>query len=241
MACPVATGHLALLQERFKQIHRGQEIRNDLLRALIANTADDAGRKGVDFQYGYGILNAEHALNSIENNWWIQANVQNAQKQSHRVSIPAATKSLRVMLAWNDPATAKAREYGEPALINNLDLVLKINGKSYNPWVLNTEKGKVEELPTRKVDVLNNMEQVTLDMSEIGAATEMELFVEGKKVVDGAQEYVLTWWFEKESDALRIVWPSAGSVVEAELSYLIYLEGVKGKFHVDLTLDGGKS
>ena len=241
MACPVATGHLALLQERFKQIYCGQEIRNDLLRALVANTADDAGRKGVDFQYGYGILNAEHALNSIENNWWIQANVQNAQKQSHRVSIPAATKSLRVMLAWNDPATAKAREYGEPALINNLDLVLKINGKSYNPWVLNTEKGKVEELPTRKIDVLNNMEQVTLDMSEIGAATEMELFVEGKKVVDGAQEYVLTWWFEKESDALRIVWPSAGSVVEAELSYLIYLEGVKGKFHVDLTLDGGKS
>jgi len=32
-----------------------------LLRALLANTATDLGRPGPDFQFGYGLMNAEPA------------------------------------------------------------------------------------------------------------------------------------------------------------------------------------
>lgn len=69
MACPTVTGHAALLSERFAQLNGGREITSSLLRALLANTATDAGRPGPDFQYGYGVMDAERAANALEQGW----------------------------------------------------------------------------------------------------------------------------------------------------------------------------
>ena len=69
MACPTVTGHAALLSERFAQLNGGREITSSLLRAILANTATDAGRPGPDFQYGYGVMDAERAANALEQGW----------------------------------------------------------------------------------------------------------------------------------------------------------------------------
>ncbi len=69
MACPTVTGHAALLSERFAQLNGGREITSSLLRAILANKATDAGRPGPDFQYGYGVMDAERAANALEQGW----------------------------------------------------------------------------------------------------------------------------------------------------------------------------
>lgn len=240
MACPVVTGHLALLQERFKQLNNGQEIRNDLLRAVVANTADEAGRKGPDFQFGYGILNAERAVVSLEKRWWHTDKIANGEEKPLTISVPKGAKSLRVMLAWNDPPSKRARKYGEPIMINDLDLKVKVGSNSFLPWVLNTEKGKVEEVAQRKEDHLNNMEQVTLDMTELAGESSVEVSVTAKRVVSGSQDYVLTYWIE-EDNGLRIVWPGEGDILEPEVQYRVMLEGVTDKYTLYYSADDGQS
>lgn len=241
MACPTVTGHLALLQERYKQIHNGEEIRNDLLRAIVANTADDAGRQHVDFQFGYGIMNAEHAVVAIEKKWWYTDKISNGETAKPvKINVPVGTKSLRVMMAWNDPPAQKLYKYGESIMLNDLDLEVKVGNKIFLPWVLNTEKGKVEEVATRKPDRLNNMEQVTLDLSELNGVTEVEILVKGQRVVNGLQPYAVTYYLEEDKNP-RIVWPNAGDVLEPGTLYRAILEGITGSFRVAFSSDAGQS
>lgn len=239
MACPTATGHLALLQERYRQLHSGANIRGDVLRAIVANTADDAGRRGPDFQYGYGILNAEKAVVSIEQQYFHTASLQAGETAIETINIPAGCTGLRVMLVWNDPPVARAYGFEERVMTNDLDLHLKVNGKEYLPWVLKAAKGHVEDLPTRQVDVLNNIEQVTLSAAELGGATSVEFVVTGKEVVNGKQEYAVAYWFE--SDDLRLTYPSAGELLEAGGKYLARIDGARGAFTLEISYDGGNT
>jgi len=80
MACPGVTGSAALVVERYAQLHQGQNIPSVLLRGLLANTATDAGRPGPDFQYGYGVLNAEKAVVAVENGWYNTGTLEAGEK-----------------------------------------------------------------------------------------------------------------------------------------------------------------
>ena len=69
MSCPTAAGHLALLTQRWGQLHGGALPFNYYLKALIANTADDKGNAGPDYKFGFGVLNSIAAVTAMENNW----------------------------------------------------------------------------------------------------------------------------------------------------------------------------
>ena len=237
MACPTTTGHLALLQERYRQVNSGANVRNDVLKAIVANTANEAGRKGPDFTYGYGILDAEKAVQAIENEYYLTGELAHGAKATHSIQVPAWATGLKVMLLWNDPPISKPVEWGQSVLVNDLDLSVNAGGTDWAPWVLNPTKDHVEDLPERKVDRLNNIEQVTLSSAELNGAQKVEVNIGAHRVANGAQRYALTWWFE-QSD-MRMLYPAAGEVLEPEMAYVARLENPPASYDIELSYDGG--
>lgn len=237
MACPLVTGHLALLQERYQQLHRGAEIRSDLLRAVVANTADDAGRPGPDFQYGYGILNAERAARALESGYYTMGKLGHKESTTLTLRVPRECSGLRVMLAWNDAASSKDVAYGSPVLINDLDMQVLVDRTPYHPWVCQHQKGQVEAVASRRVDRLNNQEQITITRDELRNAHEVTIQIAGRKVVDGQQTYALTWWFDDDSP--RIIAPGAGAQLCPGEKYVARMEGSSAWYDAWISYDDG--
>ena len=239
MACPVASGTLALLQQYHKKLFNNKPIRNDLLKALVINTADDAGRKGPDFQYGYGILNAANAVDCMERGYLYTDSVESGKTRSFVISIPQGInyKQAKITLVWNDAPMEKALDFGEAVLVNDLDLL--VDGKeSYRPWVCNPAKGRVEDPAERAVDRLNNIEQVTLTKDEFG--TGFTVRVSGTRIVDGRQRFALVVWFE-EVKKPQIIPQSDQLTLEPGQEYVLHHQGLTGEYTVDLSYDDGKT
>jgi subtilisin family serine protease len=55
MAAPNVSGSAALLMELYGELFNGNQMRASSLKGLIIHTADDCGRVGPDYQYGWGI------------------------------------------------------------------------------------------------------------------------------------------------------------------------------------------
>lgn len=234
MACPATTGTLALITERYHQLHNGAEPPSALLRALIANTADDAGRWGPDYVYGYGVLNGERAVESLEKGWYVHGEPLRAKDpaRTHAIQVPAGTARLRVMITWNDTVSAKEYAYREPALINDLDLQLELAGKRYLPWVLDPKSPRKSAV--RGVDRLNNIEQITIENPTAGLCN---ISVLPSRVVSAKQDYVLTWYFE--SSALHLTSPNGGEVYEPGEPCKVMWDKIYQPVSIDISQDGG--
>lgn len=240
MACPTVTGHAALLSERYAQLHHGQEIPSALLRGLLANTATDAGRPGPDFQFGYGIMNAERAAVSLENGWYCLDSLKLGDRYKRTLSIPKGCTGVRVMLTWNDPAVVRPAAYGQRALVNDLNLSLIVGGVDYHPWVCDNSRWGLEKPATRKEDNLNNIEQITLSASELAGHSTVELTVLPKEIVGGHhQHFALTWFFEFASP--RIISPTGGEFLVPGQQAYIAVEGLVAPYALELSCDGGST
>ena len=190
MAAPSVTGTLALLYERYRQLNNAETPEAALMKAIACNTAEDLGHTGPDYTYGFGLINGRRAIETIEENRYESGLVSTGLTKTHTINIPAGTRQVKVMLYWSDK---EAEAYPTKALVNDLDLkVISPQGNSYLPWVLNIEPERVADLPTRQVDTLNNIEQVTIDNPTAGSYT---LQVNGSLVPFGPQKYYLTYEF----------------------------------------------
>ncbi len=208
MAAPVLTGVLALLTQQYK-ISNNQELPEAaLLKALVCNTAEDLGQANVDYSYGYGRVNARRARRSIVNQWFRSGTIVSNGLNQFNVTAPANAKGLKVMLSWSDPAATSG---ATKALINNLDLnVLNGSGITFLPWVLNPAPASVGLAATRKVDTLNNMEQVTLP---VNGGENISIKVNAKLISGINQKYWIT--YEWQMPELILTSPGAGTFVQA--------------------------
>jgi hypothetical protein len=136
MACPTTVGSLALLEERYRQLHSGQSAPGPLLKAIVCNSAVDIGNSGPDFKFGFGVLNDRKSRRSHrECSTWFQSSVAGGDSVIHTISVPSGASLLKVMLYWRDPAADMA---ASNTLINDLDLtVIDPTATSFQPWVLN--------------------------------------------------------------------------------------------------------
>jgi hypothetical protein len=147
MATPNACGSAALLEQLYKSNFSGQIMRASMLKALLIHTADDVGRLGPDYQYGWGYMNAKAAADVI-----LAHKASLAQPKMIEDSITAATKTrttsfvwdgsspIRATVVWTDPAGAAqtATNSRTRNLINDLDLKITApNGTTtYLPYVM---------------------------------------------------------------------------------------------------------
>lgn len=199
-AAPVITGTLALMVQRYRQLHNQQNPDNALLKGFLCNTAEDLGLPHVDFTYGYGRVNARKARKVLENQWFKSGVISSNATNNITLQAPANAKGLKAMLVWADPAAAVG---SVKALVNDLDMkVVNGSGQSFLPWGLNTEPNGVRLSAVRKLDTLNNMEQITLDV--VGGET-VNLTVTAKMLTGSSQSYWVI--YDWETPELVLTYP----------------------------------
>jgi hypothetical protein len=188
MSSPVVTGAVALLYERYRQLNAGQDPTGTLMKAVVCNTAEDLGNKGPDFTFGFGMLQARRAMETIESSRYIIGTVSNGNNNTHNITLPSNARYLKVMLHWNDPVAAVN---AAKSLVNDLDLkVTNPAAQIILPYVLNPAAAAVNSLATNSADHTNNIEQVVITNPAAGNYT---FTINGFSVPQGPQEYVVTY------------------------------------------------
>lgn len=169
MAAPSASGSLALLYQRYRQLNNGTDPKNGLMKALLCNGAVDRGNAGPDYQYGFGWINVLRSMEMLENSHYITGNSIPGTTNSHTISVPVNTAQLKVLLYWNDPA---ASLMSRQTLVNDLDLqVLDASSATVLPKLLDSTVANVGNTASNGADHINNMEQVVIDQPAAGNYT----------------------------------------------------------------------
>lgn len=236
MACPNVTGAAALLLERYRQLHSGQNPAGALLKILLMNGATDILNPGPDFQSGFGLMNLSHSITALNNNQYFTNTINAGQQQTFTFTVPANTAKAKVMLYWNDPP---AQPEAAHTLINDLDL--KVTGASGNttlPLILNPDPAQVSQPAVQGSDHTNNVEQVTLNNPQAGNYT---ITVSGYDVPVANQQYYVSYDFQPAG--VSIQYPFGSEALPAGDSTIIYWEASddNNTFTVQYTTDNGIS
>lgn len=188
-ASPGVAGFVNILYEVYTNTY-GAFPRSDVVKAVILNTAIDLDKKGIDFKTGFGAINPIRAARSIEQQHIFTDNMPagSAGSFSYSLNVPAGLREARVLLYWHDyQGTVGAAK----ALVNDLDLiVLSPSGDTIRPWCLMPTPATVYDLPTRRRDTLNNVEQITIDNPSAGTYT---IIINGQVVPQGPQAFAVTY------------------------------------------------
>ena len=234
MSCPTAAGHLALLTQRWGQLHGGALPFNYYLKALIANTADDKGNAGPDYKFGFGVLNSIAAVTAMENNWHHFASLsRGGAAQEKKITVPAGVKELRVALCWNDPVADIEYKMGESPMVNDLDVTVVSVGNTYYPYTLDPNNPN----DVAKADKRNERDNIEQVVVKNPAAGEYTLKVDGKVNQEEKQDYVVVWYYDYQRPAITS--PMAGDVYAPGDDIFLHTENLTAPLKVELTTDGG--
>jgi Subtilase family len=191
-AAALVSGVSTLLQQQYANQRNGVRPSASLVKALLLNSAEDVGNQGIDYQSGYGNMNAFRALQTLNDGKFFQKEIINSEIQTFSMAVPSNVKTLKITLVWNDPA---AKESATSALVNDLDLsIISPIGTRFLPWVLSNfpHVDSLKKLPTRKRDGINNVEQITLENPAGGAYS---IIVSGYKI-QSKQAYSVAYQWE---------------------------------------------
>lgn len=194
MASPNVAGTLILLQQHYKNLTNGF-MRAATLKGLASHTADDAGLIGPDPVFGWGLLNAKFAAETISNNglsaWISEENLMSGQTFTMNVNSNGTTP-LIASISWTDlPGAPNNGNAGvnspTPVLVNDLDIRITRNGTTYYPWKLTSD---LDSSAIRTGDnAVDNIELVKIDNPPAGQYT---ITVTNKRaLVTGSQKYSL--------------------------------------------------
>lgn len=164
MATPSVAGTLVLLQQHYNNVN-GYYMLASTLRGLTLHTADEAGgADGPDYEFGWGLMNAKRASETINNNGTssIIDEIVLGSGQSYTLNVTASgLEDLMATIAWTDQkgvVGANIVDDRTPVLINDLDIRITQAASTYMPWKLNPD---FPANPATKGDnLVDNIEKV---------------------------------------------------------------------------------
>ena len=186
---PAVTGVAVLAFQQYVAV-TGAQPSAALLKALLCNSATDLGNPGPDVQYGFGIVNAKAAVNTINlqtsttNSPFFEGTLTNGQTTSFTVNFQG-TAQLKATLVWMDvqgnPAAAKA-------LVNDLDLTLTDpNGVVNFPYSINSAS-PLSPATNTGPNTVDPIEQVIVPVPAIGVWT---VAVAGTSIPQNSQAFAV--------------------------------------------------
>ncbi len=183
MATPSAAGAGALLFERFRAV-TGNRPAAATLKGLFIHGARDLGRIGPDYEFGWGLIEAEASVLLIDNRNWRTGDVSTGQEKAYTVDVASGTSALKATLVWTDaPGTPSTTL----ALVNNLDLFLRSpSGTIQRPWILNGNLPS--QAASRGINTADNVEQASVSNPEAGRWT---IVVAGTSIPYGPAHYTV--------------------------------------------------
>jgi hypothetical protein len=199
MSCPGTSGTAALITQLYKEKFDTVPDAH-LIKGILCNGADDLGRSGPDFQYGFGRLNGFVAANILNDTFFRVDTVAQGTVISDTIFIDNP-HLFKVMLCYTD---IEASSGANKTLINDLDLFLVDDaGDTLLPWTLNPSSPTA--VASRGKDTLNNIEQVTL---ETPTSDYYIYHVKGTSIANGNQIFSVNWL--EQDTSLTIVYPNGG-------------------------------
>lgn len=231
------TSGVALLLQQAYQSQFGNLPAAALVKALLINSAVDVGTQGIDFQSGYGSLNAWRALQTLQEKRFLSGTVAQNEVKTFQLKIPENAQNLKVTLVWSDaPAVINAAQ----ALVNDLDLELQHpNGPIWLPWVLNAfpHPDSLRQLPVRKKDHLNNVEQISIENPTPGI---YDIRVSGYNISNNFFSFYLVYQWDT-TNYLQWTYPTKSDVVEAGTNRILRWETTleTPNTRIEYALDGG--
>ncbi|MQP25044.1 S8 family serine peptidase [Flavobacterium sp. LMO8] len=196
MSGPNVAGTLLLVQEHHKNLTTSF-MKSATLRGLACHTADDAGNAGPDAKFGWGLLNAKKAVETITANGltsWVSEE-ELVQGQTFTMTVKSnggASNPLIASITWTDlPGTTNIGTTGDndatPVLVNDLDIRVTKDGTTYYPWKLQSSPSA---LAVRTGD--NNVDNIEVVKIDNPTAGDYVITVTHKgTLVTGAQNYSL--------------------------------------------------
>ena len=237
-ACPTVSGALALLIQRYRQLHGGANPSAALVKALACNTATDMGNPGPDFLYGFGSLNIKAAVEALETGRFIEASITNGNNNTYTLTgIPAGLRQLKVLLYWPDVAAMPGAGI---SLVNDLDLIVTSpDATVHQPMILNPGAGHTADQAVEGADHLNNIEQVVIDNPPGGSFT---VTVKGTSLPAGAQRFIVA--YEPVQPSVVLMHPSGSETLvpgATETIRWIAFGGETNPFSLEYSPDNGSS
>ncbi|RYY29664.1 MAG: peptidase S8, partial [Sphingobacteriaceae bacterium] len=195
MATPNVSGSVFLLQEYFAQKNNGNFMRAATLKGLVCQTAFDAGNTGPDYIYGWGLLNAAKAAQTITDNGVKSIISENtlAQGQTQTFNVVASGSGpLVATISWTDPAgtPGAAGIVDDPAikLVNDLDVRVTQSSTVFMPYILNPASPAAAA--TTGDNIRDNIEQVYIANAVPGKSYTISVNHKGT-LSSGSQTYSL--------------------------------------------------
>ncbi len=188
MATPSATGAIALVMEAYKRV-TGKNITADILKAVLLNSAEDLGREGPDYEYGYGLINAKKAvdlintLNSSSPLLYIDSISDKEEKSLNFYS--DGSKDIKITLSWIDPPANAANQ--SKNLINDIDIKVVGKDKVYYPFTLDKNNPQKTAV-TIKANHTDNNEQIVIKNPPKGEYT---LVIKGYSIITDKQKFAI--------------------------------------------------
>ncbi len=141
MASPNVSGTLLLLQEHYHNLNNNNYMRAATLKGLALHTADDAGMDGPDAIYGWGLLNAKKAAETITDRGTstIMDERSLANGGSYTINVIASgDEPLKASISWTDVPGAPIDNLNDhtAVLVNDLDLRIVRGDSTHLPYKL---------------------------------------------------------------------------------------------------------
>lgn len=187
----LVSGTALLMQQLYKSKNNNKPLPSALARAILINSADDVSNPGPDYATGFGNLNAQKAMKTIDEGDFFSGTISNGETQVFNLTIPSGVSLFKVSVAWNDTV---ALPEAPAALVNDLDLSVsnKASEEIWQPWVLSSTANfdSLSKIAVRKRDSLNNEEQVTISNP---AAGDYQVMIKGFDVASLSQKFYITY------------------------------------------------
>lgn len=195
MAAPNVTGSLYLLQEYYAKKNSGSFMHASTLKGLACATAFDAGNRGPDYIYGWGLLDMKKAAQAITDNGTKslikEASLAQGQTQTYHVTA-SGNGALTATICWTDPPGAATADgtVNDPdiKLVNDLDIRVSDGTTTFMPWVPDPKHPSAAA--TTGDNIRDNVEQVYLANAVPGRAYTITVSHKGT-LQSGPQAYSL--------------------------------------------------
>ena len=166
MSGPNVMGTLLLLQQYHNQLYNNF-MWSSTLKGLACHTADDAGNEGPDVNFGWGLLNAKKAAETLAENGlssWVSEEIL-SQNETFTFTVQAiGNEPLIASITWTDVAGEPINgqlNNPTPVLVNDLDIRVSNANNIFFPWKLTADAS----LPAIRTEdnIVDNVEQIKID------------------------------------------------------------------------------